>query len=588
MRNHRLPADDFQALCDGRGGPAVIRELVRSQRSRRLLVIDQVFRTAVNDLASMGPLPPATAAWDVLAAAGDIDDLLLHPQIGAWAAYVLRRRRGRVSSAAPEWIDFGVLHAIALVAARRAGLSWRTRLPVRSGRVMLPMLGMADIGTPDPWSTVEATCDAGVIRLAGVALEQDPRWLPLRRLTSGSTPRLTVFLDDVDPFRDLAEPVGPARLTGDEVGRWQQLLDDAWDLLCRHHPGDAAAIAAGVRSLVPLPGGGGETRSASSGEAFGSVLVSPPVDGVDLAVALVHEFQHTKLGGLIHLGALTTGDDTTLYYAPWRDDPRPLGGLLQGIYAFTGVAAFWREQRRVAEPGDRPAADFEYAYARDQVARGLHEVTRSGGLTAWGGAVTGALTDRLRSWQGDVVAPGPARSAALLTAIHRAGWRLRHLVPDDGLVRALADAWLRAAPPAVGGYRPRVRASSPVRWSLGWQGLLRRRVAGRAPLITAPLRRAGITDADVALAGGDVGAAAAAYRTRVAGPAGGDDAWTGLTVSLRSVPAMHRVPELVRAVHDELSRRGAPAEPVEIARWLGVSDLRPVLPDHRLDAPEAG
>ena len=72
---------------------------------------------------------------------------------------------------------------------------------------------------------------------------------------------------------------------------------------------------------------------------------------VELAVTLVHEFQHIKLGGLLHLAPLHDREPTRRLYAPWRDDPRPLGGLLQGVYAFTGVTDFWRAVR-----GSRPAA----------------------------------------------------------------------------------------------------------------------------------------------------------------------------------------------------------------------------------------
>jgi HEXXH motif-containing protein len=74
-------------------------------------------------------------------------------------------------------------------------------------------------------------------------------------------------------------------------------------------------------------------------------MVSEPPDPATPAVSLVHEFQHIKLGALMHLISLVTGDDGTPYYAPWRDDPSPLGGFLQGVCAFFGIAEFWRRRR---------------------------------------------------------------------------------------------------------------------------------------------------------------------------------------------------------------------------------------------------
>ncbi|MBG0564890.1 aKG-HExxH-type peptide beta-hydroxylase [Actinoplanes aureus] len=34
------------------------------------------------------------------------------------------------------------------------------------------------------------------------------------------------------------------------------------------------------------------------------------------------------------------------YYALWRDDPCPLNGLLQGVYAFVGITDFWWVRRK--------------------------------------------------------------------------------------------------------------------------------------------------------------------------------------------------------------------------------------------------
>jgi len=61
------------------------------------------------------------------------------------------------------------------------------------------------------------------------------------------------------------------------------------------------------------------------------MMSSLPPDPAQMAETLVHEFHHIKLGGLTHLVRLTDDDQTASHYAPWRDDPRPLGGFLQGI-----------------------------------------------------------------------------------------------------------------------------------------------------------------------------------------------------------------------------------------------------------------
>ncbi|MFD0517004.1 hypothetical protein [Paractinoplanes durhamensis] len=96
-------------------------------------------------------------------------------------------------------------------------------------------------------------------------------------MTVGDDVRLTVWLDDLDPMRDLADPVPPARLSDPAVARWTGLLAGAWDILVERHRPLAEALAAGVSSLVPLPvGEGWGTRSASSGDAFGAIMCSLP------------------------------------------------------------------------------------------------------------------------------------------------------------------------------------------------------------------------------------------------------------------------------------------------------------------------
>ena len=422
----------------GLGDPGAVRELWRTQRSRRLLLINAVVEAAGARPRLLGPLPPASAAWDALVAAeraapAELTAILLHPQVGSWAAHTLRRHRGGAPGGAPLWIDFGGLHAIALVAATRAGLSWRSRIPARTGRVMLPGLGMATFPGAAPWAYVEAESDHGriVLRHAGREVAVPPEsaggsagWWGLRRLRVGGEPGLSVLLDDLDPFRDLADPVEPDRLDDTTFARWEKQLADAWALLCRDHLGVAEAMAEGVVSLVPLPAGDGwDTRSASTGEAFGSVMVSPAFDAVTLAVSLVHEFQHIKLGGLMHLGPLTSDDDRPRYYAPWRDDPRPLGGLVQGVYAFIGIAAFWREHRRNVSGVDARIADFEYAYARAQASEALRILAGSGGLTRWGRQLVEALTGRIGPWRSEPLPPEASRAAGLVADAHRAGWR---------------------------------------------------------------------------------------------------------------------------------------------------------------------
>jgi uncharacterized protein len=124
---------------------------------------------------------------------------------------------------------------------------------------------------------------------------------------------------------------------------------------------------------------------------------------------MVHEFQHSKLSALLDLVPLTDPADDGRYFAPWRVDPRPLPGLVQGVYAFAGVADTWRALRAVDGPGG--LAEREFAAARLQVDRGLSAVERSGGLTPEGQELAARLRVATDEMLAEPVDPAVARAA---------------------------------------------------------------------------------------------------------------------------------------------------------------------------------
>jgi HEXXH motif-containing protein len=603
----------FLELAHGKASPAVVSALWDGEWSRRLVML-RAFNDIVSaDPALFGPLPAAGAAWQALEdaqaeAPAEVRALILHPQVGSWLAYALRRHRASVASPAPAHIDFGQFHTLALAAAALARQPFATVVPLREGRVMVPRLGMAHFPGAPAWDVAEAGTEDGRIwiRHGGHQIDVPAAgsdtagsdtagsdtagsdadgsdadgagsegWWSLRKVTVGESPALTVWLDDLDPMRDLADPVAPARLNAAELARWTELLTDAWRILTRDHADLASALAAGVTSLVPLPSANGwDTRSASTGEAFGAILCTLPPDAETLAVSLAHEQMHILLGGLMHLLPLTETAGVPALYAPWRDDPRPAGGLLQGIYAFFGIAAFWRRQRR----GNK-LHDFEYAYARTQTAEALEIVRAAGGLTAHGEAFTDGLAEELASWWSDDLDDEAAALAALVADGHRAGWRIRNCRPAASDIAALAGLWMARTK-----YQLHIGASEVLpdpamrHWSPARLGLARRRLSApdRFHDTLAEDWAAGLTDADLALFAGDVELAVKGFAEQLIADPEAVDAWTGLGLALNLAapgPASRILierPEVVLALHRRLARNENPA-PLDLADWVGTT-----------------
>ncbi|WP_369249136.1 HEXXH motif-containing putative peptide modification protein [Streptomyces sp. R41] len=385
---------------------------------------------------------------------------LLHPFVGPWARYCLRGlgagagpRAGRDARELSR--DLAYFGALAAVVAARAGLSYAVRLTARDGVLTLPSLGALRTATSGdvPVDVVHRRGSLTlrrrgekdiVVRLQSGgfgAWSEAAAWTPayaLPGLLPGSDP---VPLDDLDPYRTARggphhrELSGPVTLDDTERKRWLQSWSGIASVLRlggEHRVTEAVAL---LRCLVPLsapPGStaGGRTTGSCSGtrrEAFGALLSSTPPTPMTFAATLVHELQHTKLAALSDMLTLHHAGTQARYFAPWRPDPRPYDGLLQGTYSHLALAEFFQRTALVTtHPAHRDAAWAQHARYREQVGAVLPTLVGSGDLTAQGRRFVDqmiAVYERLAEH------PAPrgqtARAEAYIRAA-RALWTQRH------------------------------------------------------------------------------------------------------------------------------------------------------------------
>ncbi|REH36332.1 HEXXH motif-containing protein [Kutzneria buriramensis] len=524
-----------------------------------------------------GPLPPVDVAWQVLADAQRrnphvVADLLSHPQVGMWTAHALRRFRGVAEDSAPLWFHVGYLHTLAATAAARAGLAVRITIPCHDGAVVLPTLGCVTLPVDDEWTvatvstadeTAEITVGAAAVRVGG------PGWRPTP--TVGKVPRIR--LDDVDPYRGLDHPMPADPLPDNEIAQWHALMDEAWSMLSAKHADQAAELAAGMRAVVPIASTARfRTHSASVENGFGGPLISRPTDAGVLAVTLVHEFQHSKLTAVQHLVPLLAGTFPAVHHAPWRDDPRPPSGLLQGVYAFTAVTEFWAAHR-----DDNPLAQFEFAHWRGQTLATLRELRAHPILTDLGRRFVDVVATRLEPLQ-SLAVPEDVGALAEATALdHQAAWQVRHLRPSTKYVDAATDAWLaeRSVPE---GYTATVVPAATVQRIDVKAVLSRVRIIEPATfdeLRSAPSTITDAAAADFAYLVGDPDTSGL-YQQEIEADSGRAGAWSGLGLSLwaagsPAAEALLRRPELVRAIYVKASQRSRRAPDIqELAAWVGV------------------
>jgi HEXXH motif-containing protein len=594
------------ALCEGGGSPADVALLRSGQLSKRMLQVRAIVDASERRAVEAGELARVEESYQSLVAVQRyaprvVAELLASPQVGAWAGWCLRRLtsgrhdHGDHSELSPLWVDFAHLGAIAAVAAIRSGVELRTSLPARAGSVTLPTLGRLTVDNGGPWTLArfDLSSRAATVLVEGFRVIVPPPWrgdvagwAPVRRFQAriGGV-ELTAELDDLDPYwRCFSLPVS-GRLGPDAVERWRCRLVEAWMVLAARHPERLSVVGASVACLVPLSSRSGARRfSASSRHAPGAVALTEPASGVRLAATLIHEVQHFKLNALHDLVPVYRPDATGSFYSPWRHDPRPLAGLLHGIYAFVGVAEFLRRERECARTRDA-LAELELARYREQLQLGYQQAAVAQGLTALGGRVVAALGAAIERLHNEAIPCDTKRLAEDLVVEHRASWRLRNLVPEPADVEKLADAWLAGHPMTAevqihdrlidrieeGDESPRAQLAEF--WVSEPETL--RRLAGNPEAFRT--RFPGASEADVNLVAGEYNKVIEEQSQRIAAGTADSMIWTGLVAAHcrictdRNRSSLATRPELIRALCERLIALSGSCDPCELGRWLATA-----------------
>lgn len=559
--------------------------LERSQHSHRRLAFRALLDQLQANPAAIGRHVDPEEAWRILAeverrAPDVVADILLYPTVGVWLTRAMHYTRpGRTTM----WPELGYLHAVVAAAAIRSGHPSTIRVPVAHGIVSLPTVGQIHVPGSFPVGSVEVICAGRESRVRvsrAITVPLDDRsaaFTPARQhmITSrGMT--LRAWIEDKDPYHAFSEPRSPTELTESSFAEWHKLLDESWDILTLHHPDDARELARGLRTLGPIEPDR-HTVGASSPAAFGGIRLSASGSATDFAEALVHEMQHSKLNALLGLVELTD-DNRRTYLAPWRDDPRPLVGVVHGIYAFTCGVEFWLTQASIAQNLDETRhVTFDIAHRRLQIRRAIDTALASERLTPPGRALVRTASARLAVCEQLNVDTEIAHTVTMMVDDHKALWRLRHVLPNAAVMNAMAQAWLAGEPAPAGPGDHHVTATDERRLPANRRNLLRAKVTEPdqfASLVRQPTALPGPTArADAALCVGDYDGAARAYSEHLGDDPDSGTAWVGLGLAWRgagrdAAPLLDH-PELTVAVHRRVRALGGRApDPAALSAWL--------------------
>lgn len=209
-------------------------------------------------------------------------------------------------------------------------------------------------------------------------------WQPFRHLSFSADGRITtdalpttrheapgargIWLSFDDP--DTSPPDGMESRASfglpSERQAWSSLVRRAVDLLNKV-PLAANFVRDFGSIVVPIVSARAETHcSVSFASRPGILFMSWAPKASTIAEALVHESDHQYFYMLAREGEVWANDHCAaqaVYRSPWRDDARPLDGLLRGASAFVRVAEFWAAVGNLGIAVDEPRPEWPHRRA---------------------------------------------------------------------------------------------------------------------------------------------------------------------------------------------------------------------------------
>ncbi|BCB86212.1 hypothetical protein Psuf_035250 [Phytohabitans suffuscus] len=388
-------ADDAQAsdhldqIAVGLGDGAAVRWLAETQLSiTRALLAEAAAGAPAGSIGRDG--------WDLLTGIdrdtpAAVRRVGAHPYLRSWAVATLR-------DTGPE--RTGHLATVAAAAALLADTEAELSVPVHDGAIYLPTLGTVRLSSH---SEGTARLSLGYRSLTAQTRDEklaidlgvpSAHWRPVRRVFDS---RLDILLEDSDPDRDCHSWPTASPLDAAGEAAWHQELALAWKVIEEESSAQVAGLEAGLRAIVPLEADAtGNMRASTARDAFGAVAASF-TDHRALAVMIVHEFQHSKLGAVLDLYDLYDPESTATLKVGWRPDRRPVEGALQGTYAHLAVAEIWRGRAARGGAGQE-AARRTYAQYRAWTLAAVEALQDSGALTRLGEQFVERMASATENW----------------------------------------------------------------------------------------------------------------------------------------------------------------------------------------------
>ncbi len=231
----------------------------------------------------------------------------------------------------------------------------------------------------------------------------------LRRLESNcltvEQQQILIPEQDTRGARILVENDYPLDYLDQDFGALTETLGDEW----------RASLQVNTISFVNVPGMPDLPYfSGSTSDFWGAMHMTRPSSRYILAESVTHESSHFWVHCLEEISALSEHSwDNEVWVSAWREDPRPIGGVIHGVHVFSCIATvltcLCMNETSVDEQ-TKQAQLARLAYVIAQVEDGISECERSGLLLEAGKEILRFSNSRLQAPQNYV-------DSALLTVM---------------------------------------------------------------------------------------------------------------------------------------------------------------------------
>ena len=328
--------DDLRAVASWLNAMALWEQLPSDRR--RAVMADPSFRFFLHAVLKLGQAAePQVRVPDFATGLSDVLWAAALGRVETWSGGVRLDGLGGLRAVpARRYVEFG---------KDRAHASARVRLAGDRAVFVFDDGLTVQIPVEDIWGPIDTPPDlaqhgyeikvAAPIGASGLAAFTRDPWLRVKLTGTNQRGDGAGFLDRDDE----SYPADPD-LTA---------LRSAEAMIAQMWPEEARDIATFVKIVAPYRDASPNHTAFTVSSRQGAIFIgsAPPLPTAEM---ILHEKAHVKLRQIQKLDPLLRDplDDTLRVPVPWRPDPRPIPGILEGLYVFAHVGEFYRRVARAA------------------------------------------------------------------------------------------------------------------------------------------------------------------------------------------------------------------------------------------------